>query len=784
MSRKTIINLAVAIVLIAFIFNTGEIGIWVFVAIVSYISIRLTIYVGRYYHRYRNHKGTSKKERLLKMLACLMGVFFISGTVIYVFTFPKIGIDHRVEFNNAELIIRSMICSVKMFTLDVDSNILDRLDSHPILKGLIATQAAFSFICTVTLLISLIYSRAKAFYRLHRKTQITRTKNHLYVFFGVNENSKLLAKDIHEHDCKSVIVFIDNAVVKEDENDSWDNIVNLFTHRQKTFDIAEDSKALVAISSARLCDVEEEWLQESSPDIFAMIGLDKIRDYIRLLSHFPNESQLHVLFLSDDEDNNIRSLFNLAKDTTLLSIAADKRVEHRIYCHARYNGPNRIVEDIAVRKNLNVEIVDSSHLAVELLKSTPEDQPVRTAWLSEEYPAMVKKQLDCLIVGFGEVGRDSFRFLYEFGTFIQMKDEKPCEAKPLITAVDSKMKDIAGLFRVHKPALRFDSIQGPLSLLNLDWHQTEFFSRCLNPDKCRCLNYIVLAMGDDDQNILLATTIFQHMRRYREEMSHLRIMVRCVRYEKLEMMYRVAAHYNKGQEEGSNDVIRIFGNPKEIYSYRTIIKDELKNRGKSYYYNYASLRGEEADWEKRRRNLLAVSESLSGELGYPSLDNIRKLRRQESQDFANALHASTKTWLLRQAFGEDFDWKFFVSRIFDYGNTPDKRGSGSAIIYPGLSDKENEIMVRLAMLEHARWNSAHELLGYMVNNESHKCEERPMLHNCLRPWEELDEESHKSSSPEWLCDYKSYDFSVVDTSIYLEEESKRNVEKPKSYDRQ
>lgn len=777
MGRKTIINLAVAIIVIAFIFNAGEIGIWTFIAIVSYISFRLTVYIGRYYRRYRCNKGASKKERLLKVLACLMGFFFISGTVIYIFTFPKIGIDHRVQFNNAELIIRSMICSLDMFMLDVDSNILDRLDTHPLLKGLIISQAALSFICTVTLLISLIYSRAKAFYLLHRKTQITATKNHLYVFFGVNENSKLLAKDIHNRDYKSVIVFIDNAVVKEDENDSWDNIVNLFTHRQKTFDIAEDSKALVAISSAQLCDVDEEWLESPSPDIFAMIGLDRIRDFIRDLSRFPNESELHIFFLSDDEDNNIRCLFNLAKDSTLLSIATNKKVEHCIYCHARYNGPNKIVEDLAVRKHLIVDIVDSSHLAVELMKSSPKDQPIRTAWLSEQYPAMVKNPLNCLIVGFGEVGRDSFRFLYEFGTFMQIKDSKPCEAKPYITAVDSKMKYIAGLFRVHKPALKFNNEDGQLSLLNLDWHEEDFFSKCLLEKQCRNLNYIVLALGDDDQNILLATTIFQHIRRYRDDMSHLRIMVRCVKYEKLEMMRKVAAHYNKGQGEDSYEVIRIFGNPKEIYSYNTIVKDELKNRGKSYYYNYARLRGEEADWEKRMRNLTAIAVSISGEHGYPNLDNIRKLRRQESQDMANALHASTKTWLLRQALGKECDWKDFVSRIFDYDHTPDKKGSRAAIFYPGLSDKENDIMLHLAMLEHARWNSAHELLGYVINNGSHKCEERTQLHNCLRPWEELDEESIKSSSPEWTCDYKAYDFSVVDTSIYLAEESEQNAEK-------
>ncbi|MDE6380078.1 MAG: hypothetical protein K2L11_06365 [Muribaculaceae bacterium] len=771
MSKKAIVNLAVAIIVIAFVFNAGDIGRYTFVAIISYIAVRLAIYAVRYYRRYRSNKGSSRKERLLKVLACVMGVFFISGTVIYIFTFPWIGKDHGVQFNNAELIIRSMICSLDMFMLDVDSNILDRLDDHSFLKGMIVCQAALSFVCTVTLLISLVYSRAKAFYDLHRRTRITDAKNHLYVFFGANENSKLLAKDVHERDDRSVIVFVDHAEVNDDENDSWDNIVNLFTHRQKTFDLAGESKALVAISSTGLSEVEEDWLEREASDVFAMIGIDKIRDLIRDLVGFPKESQLHIFFLSDDEDENIRSLLNLAKDSTILSMAEETGVEHHIYCHARFNGPNRIVEDLAVRKHLNVEIVDSSHLAVELMKSSPEDQPVRTAWLSGKYPTMVECPLECLIVGFGEVGRDSFRFLYEFGTFMRMKDGKPSEAKPRITAVDSKMKKIEGLFRVHKPALEAAFEKGDLSLLNLDWHEQEFFSRCLSPERCRKLNYIVIALGDDDQNISLAATIFQIIRRYREDMSHLRIMVRCVRYEKMEIMRKVAAHYNIGGKM-DHDVLCLFGNPEKIYSYDTVIKADLTKRGKTYYYNYARLRGEKVDWDKRHRDLTAVTISESGEPGYPDLDNLRRLRRQENQDMADALHASTKIWLMREALGMECDWNDFISRFFDIDGSPMKNGSKEEIFYHELSVEENRILLHLAMLEHARWNSAHELLGYMVNENDHRCEERTQLHNCIRPWEELDEESEKSSSPGWECDYKAYDFSVVDTSLYLSEKIK------------
>lgn len=762
MSKRAIINIAVSIIVMAFVFNAGSIGLWTFIAIISYIACRLLIYVIRACCRYRKNKIISKRESVLKMTACLMGIFFITGTIIYIKTFPIIGSDHDVVFNNAELIIRSMICSLDMFMLDVDSNILDRLDSHPFLKGIIISQAAFSFVCTLTLIVSLVFSRAKAYYKLHRITKISPEKNHLYIFFGVNENSKLLAKDINDNDCKSISLFIDDANVNEDENDSWDNIVSLFAHRQKTFDLAEHSSALVAIASKQLCDIDDDDIKSDDFDVLSLVGLSKIRDLIGELDKFPGESQLHVFFLSDEEDDNIRGLINLAKDSTIRSAASNGEIDHKIYCHARYNGPNRVVEDLAVRKHLNVEIIDSSHLAVELLKSKPEDQPVRVAVLSKEYPTMVDHPLKCLIVGFGEVGRDAFRFLYEFGTFIQMKDGKPHEANPSITVIDTKMDLLSGLFRVNTPALEHYYKDHYLKFKKLDYNSYNFYNKCLAEEECLKLNYIVLALGDDDQNIALASNIFNRIRRFRKDMSHLIIMVRCVREEKFEMMQKVAAHYNNSSGV-SNDVICLFGNPKDIYSYKTIIRDDLANKGKEFFSNYVRIRKERDDWKSRRERLTKVETLENGELGYPDIDKLRKLRRQESQDMANALHAATKTWLLKSAFAEGYDWKNLKIRLFDYDGSSTMKGANDNIFYPNLSDEENEIILYLAMLEHARWNAAHSLLGYVdIHADEHSCDERTLHHNCLKDWDRLSDESKASK---W--DYKAYDFCVIETSIAI-----------------
>ncbi|MDE5749630.1 MAG: hypothetical protein K2H87_02535, partial [Duncaniella sp.] len=139
--------------------------------------------------------------------------------------------------------------------LDVDSNILDRLDHNAALKAAISVQAVISFSCTVAMLVSLVYSRLHAYYKLAFKTKITNRKNHLYLFFGVNKPSENLIKDIRKNDDKAVIVLIDKANVKEDDTDAWDGIVGLITHRQKTFDVAEKNSVDVAIAGQDLADI-------------------------------------------------------------------------------------------------------------------------------------------------------------------------------------------------------------------------------------------------------------------------------------------------------------------------------------------------------------------------------------------------------------------------------------------------------------------------------------------------------------------------------------------------
>lgn len=768
----------IAVGLITILFRTGNFGIWLFATVLSFLAACTIESIVRAAFRRRRSDEVSKRHFALNIIGRFMALFFITGTIISMLAFPlMVTASGDYTFNNTELILRSMICSLDMFMLDVDSNVLDRLDSYPLVKGFMLVQATLSFMCTVSMLVALVFTRLVAFLKLRYKTRVSADKCHIYLFFGVNDNSLLLAHEIGHKDSQAIVIFADSANVSEEDNDSWNSVVSLFTHRQESLDKARHAGADITITPKRPDEITDRVSSTGDTDVLGLLNLVSVRNLIAKLPEVPDKSEpsLHIFFLSNDEDANIAALKNLARDTTVRRFAAgsDRHQRVALYCHARANSANKVLEDIGLTHNLDVKIIDSSHLAVEMVKAKPEFQPVRVATFSESCPELAAEALHALVVGFGEVGRDAFRFLYEFGTFIGLSDGKPTTFRPHITAVDSRMDVLAGPFMAGTPAISYGD---SLALKKMDTDSREFYDKVLSEANCRSLNYIVLALGDDDANISLAISIFNRIRRVRKNLDNLIIMVRCTSDDKLDMMQRIADHYNRGCGDRELKIINIFGNPRGIYDYCIVIRDSLLNESKEYLDRYNLLNGGGKTWEQRRKGLTGADEPEQGKEVYPQIDSLRELHRKESQDMANAKHKETKLWLLRKALGDTTPEDFAALYFNADGIKANVEGRGAGIRFPGLDaiDRGNEIVLHLAMLEHARWNAAHELLGYTVNNDDTTCDERTMRHNCLRDWTELDNESKRKNESDKAkgkagdCDYKIYDFGVVSTSLSLE----------------
>lgn len=777
---QSILGIIILGVVLSVLFIDNIYIIWVMLGILGIDALCLTILNGWRWQS-RSQSDIPIRERFIVFFVSLMFLFLITGTMLYMQAFYEESQSGQQDgresysFLNAEYLLRSLACSFQLFTGNIDSNVVDGIKERPVLKGLISLQAFLSSCCTVAILLSLAYARVWAYYKLHRKTKIDSTHNHLYVFFGMNDPSRLLASSIKEREGeKAVIIFVENRIQGDDSQDGWNSVVGLFTHRCQTFKDADALDARVTFTEIRLSEIDRDNLVVS--DIFGQINLIKLRDLIQKLSKNITDAQLHIFFLSEAEDDNIRALSVLALDSTIVQTKAS--VKQRFYCHARRNGLNRIVEDIAFKQGLDVRTIDSSYLAVELLKADKMNHPVRFVDVDDKNPTTVKSKFNSLIIGFDEVGRDALKFLYEFGAFVDCNAQSDNEQRSpfYCVAIDKRMSEIEGSFTSFTPAVmnqRNIDVSPLVELKTCDCLSSDFYQNILTSDFCETVNYIVIAVGDDELGMTLAIRILNYVRRVRPHLHKLRIYVRSYRSDKEAYMNKIATYYNVGYNNGVKDVrykndavIQLFGQSKDIYTYDMVVNEQLTQKGRKYQESYARLRGESL-WDARR-----TKEQEKG-----AIDNIRSLRRKELQDLGNALHADTKIYLLKEAIrmnmGDDYDWNDFFSRYFDDENRPQSEGSYDKIKYPLLSNLENRIILNLARLEHLRWIASHEMLGYTrANPKLHSCDERTREHNCLRPWQELDEESRIVTKTEGRdCDYKLCDFSVVDNSILLNRDS-------------
>lgn len=764
------IYLIVGLIILAFIavFSSGKYGLWlIFILLGLTFAITLGIIIKDLIQLKRQPRANSRSITIVKLVSKFILLFLCSGTFLYILTFLTIQADtsytdNPAFFSNTELFFRSLICSFDLFLLDIDSNIIDRIDTHTVLKTWIFIQAILSALCTAIIFLSLIIARISALWKLNIKTKISNDKSHLYLFFGLNNITEILAKDVIKADSKAVVILVDTADIGDSNKDAFDNILSYIGHKSSSFSFVDRLGGVMAVANMEFEKVSVDNAKNDT-DVLRQMGLKRIGKLITDLDNSKIQSpELRVFFLSGNEEKNIADLMTIAKDETLQSLNKNK-VKTILYCHARKSGPNSFIEELALGKGLQVNIIDSSYLAVEALKLDVTNHPVNFVELSQNNPGAVASKFSSLIVGFGEVGRDALRFLYEFGAFLDENatPENSSRSNFECVAVDSDMDNLKGGFQVSAPSL-FTSHSG-VELLNMSSNDSEFYLSVLNDERCKGLNYIVLATGDDNENINLALRIFRFIRSKGNPMTNLRILVRCSGNSKKELMSKLAKFYNTLQNPTNNkDIIRIFGDPEMVFTFDLIINDKIEKEAVQFFNRYQQQSGSHVTWEGRRQKLTA----------FPlTLDNLQKLIRQENQDIENALHGDTKMYILVNSLGKDYDWNSFLQRYFLPDGEPDQKGSGDSITYPRLNKIENKLILNLAMLEHLRWMAAHELLGYTYcSDEIKRCDETMKHHNCLVPWQDLDKVSEDGAT-----DYKIYDFYTVDTTISINQTSLKTL---------
>lgn len=635
-----------------------------------------------------------------------------------------------------------------------------------------------------------------------------RRQDHLFVFWGMNDASFCLAKDIKRPGRVSgswqalIIKTADNRE-KQSDRTGLDRLFNFLSLKNIELEQFKELGILTCTAFRRLSKLEIETGDGRENDTKILSKRLHLNSLTRLIHK--TDQTIHIFMLGDDDKDNIKAASNLRLDQTIAEFMQTNGHHVYIYCKARYASVNRVIEDMHSNNGIDIRIVDPANDSINILKTKREYHPINFVSIDfEKNLGTVTSAFKALVVGFGWTGRDAVRFLYEYGAFvnnnsadeddmalrengkyIQEGRDRIVKRSPFLChVVDSNADKIKGLFRAHSPALFNEANRSMLDIQSIDANSDKFIEQLRGWAKD--LNYVVVATGNDDQNITIAVRIFKCVSMYRTNLDNFCIFVHCHTREEERHMQRIADFYNEvnaPEEKRHKPYIVVFGTADQIYSYKQIVENQYEKEGEVYNAEYCEVsgnNGEKDKWKSRH----------SYYLNERTLEAYSRLRRQEYQDTSNAYHAMTKIHIMEKVAQECGlvylqrclsmkDPAPSFCRTRSGKNTPVE---GQILSVGNMLSPEEELLLRnIAKLEHIRWIASHEVLGYnsykdapdsiikTLKNKVNECNETYRLHNCMIPWQELDQESENAINKEYdyYPDYKLFDYAVVTATIRL-----------------
>ena len=614
-------------------------------------------------------------------------------------------------------------------------------------------------------------------------------KKESFIFWGVNDASFLLARSIKNHYDNNknyrIIIVRTNKAQTTGVKNGMERLFNFLSLRNNDLERLQD---LDCLTTSTYSDLAHLGIGISQEDIL------KKRLDLRLLSRIigkRTKGKAHLFFLDDNTSENIKSVTNLKRDLTLHEYAKSEGNAVCLYCRARYNSVHRVIEDEQTVDNIEVRVVDPSHICVEILKQHLDLHPVN--YVNIERDATISSDFNALVVGFGEVGQDAVRFLYEFGAFVKTgSDSNKVERSGFhCNIVDKNIKSVAGLFAVNAPSIStqmsYDndspSNNSPLALHDLDLHSVDFYDHIERWIKT--LNYVVIALDDDEENVSLAVRIFRLAVRYRTDMSKLRILA-WIKNDEDNHLLHITEHYNRlwAAENHSDDALHIhqhtirisdsiqepitlFGSMASTFTWDYIVSDLLKKSAMQFKekYDISNLAMNDSQvnsmvnsigWENERKDLMQINGDYQG--FSPTFSSIMRLRRIQRQNMGNCFHQLTKRFLAFTALGEA---KYSILN----GKSLSRRENTTTYEWHDCSPDSSitRVLEVLAQTEHLRWMASHEILGYRDEGSETDKDEARLVHGCLKPW-------HKLSSL-----VRSYDYNVVDVSLGISDNANNNI---------
>lgn len=650
-------------------------------------------------------------------------IIWLAGVVVYV-----VGFYHK-DLNFISVVPRAIISSFKMFVVSNDlARVAKDLHTDATYMAIFAVTHFCAAFLSFVFILKIIGFKLRSHIKIVIHKWFGSGHKQVHLFWGINEASQLLAKSINSHSPHDTIIFVDIDEEKENQANkfSFSQVSNTMTITNSDIAFFDGIGALVDH-----CYNGPSSIKDEGVDVFNYLNLRSIGSIVK------SASKLNFYLFSADEAQNIAGALALQKDSKLCAIKDSKGQTPTIYIHARRNSSNEVFDhysqyETEESNRMKVKIIDSSYISVAALKDDDRALPINSVDYDTN-TGIVHSDFNSLIIGFGHTGQEYFKFLYEFGAFIG-PDKKKSPFKCYV--IDEEMDKISGLIRTQMPEIEVDE----LTLIKASVNSKLFWDQMATI--MADLNYVVISLNEDTLGLSVAVNLFKYALRYRsKDKKRLKIMLRCYHRNNENRMSEVVDNLNNSTPDATVE-LRLFGKQSDIYTYQTILSDEVLMRAKEFHRVYSGATDAEAQW--RKDFVDGAIERCMEKRKISRYQAIYEVNRCVSQNVANALHLRTK--LLLMGLGNQTSIES-LKRYMDYADTRKDQTPDY-----GCDATAAELLRNVAMVEHERWNAAHRLMGYVyapVKNFERR------EHDCLRAWDELT-----------LC-YQSYDCEVVETTIKL-----------------
>ena len=644
---------------------------------------------------------------------------FVCGVAIYFIGYDYAGTGE----NKVTLLLRSVLSSFEMFLSK--SNLIGIADNC---KGDEVYMLFFAIIHTAALAISTLFAvlcfrkRIQYWWRGF-KWRFIGSSAVTNVFWGFNERSFVLAHDIaNKSTTKERFIFVDFPLHEESpsKGQSFSGILGLFSYK---------INALRQMSGLRNSIMMRSSLRPSSVQNINTDFFDAMNIY-RLKQILDKSKEIRFFILTDDEDANLKAALNMLNH----NVCENKKF--KIYCSARKTKLNRLIEETKVE---HLKFIDDSRTSITQLKMDHDKgrHPIDYVDIDKER-GVVTSEFKALIVGFGTTGQDALRFLYEFSAFTGIDQKK---SPVQLHVVDCNMDKLKGGFYQEVPGMSM--LEGKeIFLHNLNFNSMEF-NQFLDAN-INELNYVIIATGNDDQNIEFASAIMDKAFSQRPATARrLKVFVRMyseANRVKFDSVINVYAPFGKKENYLP---LEFFGDTKTLYTRDVIIDNRYEQQAREFYKAYCKATSSSDSWEDR-------ADKEKNKLGVKRIYGMRSLRRKEGQDKANCQHCYTKQRLLN------------LKNRNEPLELPEWTDKESILDHEGAT--ENHWLVCLynvAICEHLRWNASHLMMGYVPMTPDVKkhidgtCDERTKQHLCIVDWNQLP------------CGTQRYDYFVVKTTVQI-----------------